>query len=282
MLAQSILNGLVSGWIYILVGLGLTVVLSVTNIVQLAHGEIYMLGAYVMYFLFVSAGMNYLVSVAVSAVIIGIIGILLERVFFRPFRKQTERSLIIALGLVLVLQALAAVSFGAQQKAIPSPFTGVINVFGLALSTQRLVVIIAGMVLVLALFLFIRYTKWGQAMLAISQDIDQAALLGISVDRVSAIAMGLGCLMAGAAGALVGSMFGLSPTMGDFALMKGIAVIVIGGLGSIPGAIIGGLILGMVDGVLPSFMTVHMADIIGFSLIIIFLLVRPRGILGHE
>lgn len=119
-------------------------------------------------------------------------------------------------------------------------------------------------------------------MLAISQDIDQAALLGISVDRVSAIAMGLGCLMAGAAGALVGSMFGLSPTMGDFALMKGIAVIVIGGLGSIPGAIIGGLILGMVDGVLPSFMTVHMADIIGFSLIIIFLLVRPRGILGHE
>ena len=119
-------------------------------------------------------------------------------------------------------------------------------------------------------------------MVAISQDPDQAALLGISVDRVSAVAMGLGCLMAGVAGAFVGTMFSLTTTMGSFAIMKGIAVIIIGGLGSIPGAVIGGLILGLIDGVVPNFMTIHMANIFGFLLIIAFLLLRPRGIMGHE
>jgi branched-chain amino acid transport system permease protein len=282
MLAQSILNGLMSGWIYILVGLGLTVVMSITGIVQLAHGEIYMLGAYAMYYIFVAAGINFFVSVALSGILTGLIGVFLERFLFRPFRGNLPRALIISLGLVLVLQALASVSFGAEQKAIYSPFSEILEVFRTTISLERLIVIITSIALVTALVIFIQRSKWGQAMVAISQNLDLAALMGINVNRVSAIAMGLGCALAGIAGAFVGTMFSLSPTMGSFAIMKGIAVIIMGGLGSIPGAVIGGLILGMIDGVVPNFLTIHMANIIGFVLIIAFLILRPRGIMGHE
>ena len=138
------------------------------------------------------------------------------------------------------------------------------------------------MVLLVALFLFIKYSKRGQAMLAISQDRDGAALQGINIDFVSALAMFLGCGLAAVAGGLIGSLFSISPTMGSFALMKGIACIILGGLGSLPGAVLGGFILGLVDGILPSFTTTHVAGLVGFATIIVILFFRPQGIWGHE
>ena len=135
----------------------------------------------------------------------------------------------------------------------------------------------------MALFLFIKLTRTGQAMLAISQEREGAALQGMNIDRVSATAMFLGCGLAAVAGGFIGSLFSISPTMGSFALMKGIAVIILGGLGSIPGAVVGGLILGLVDGVLPAFTTTHIAGLVGFAAIIIILIFRPQGIVGgHE
>ena len=145
-----------------------------------------------------------------------------------------------------------------------------------------MVIIIAAFVLIAALFLFIRFTKNGQAMLAVSQDRDGAALQGISVDRLSAIAMFVGCGLAGIAGALVGSLFSLSPTMGGNVLMKGIAVIILGGLGSIPGTVVGGLIIGLLDGLIPLFTTQYAASLIGFVIVILILLFRPQGLWGHE
>ena len=281
-LAQSILNGLMAGWIYILVALGLTLVLSIVGIVNLAHGEIYMLGAYGAYYFLVSAGLNFFLALIISALLVGLLGIALERFFFRPFRGQLERALIIALGLILVLQTTAIVSFGGITKVIASPFPGVVTVGGVTLSWERLMVILVGMVLVSVLILFIQRTKMGQAMLAVSQDLDAAALQGISVNRVSSIAMFLGCALAAAAGALMGAIFSLNPFMGGFALMKGIAVIVLGGLGSIPGAVIGGLIIGLIDGIVPPLLTSQMASMIGFVVIILILLFRPQGLMGHE
>lgn len=282
MLAQSLINALMAAWIYVLVALGLTLVLSIVGIVQLAHGEIYMLGAYFTYYLLVKFGFNFFVSIVASALIVGLLGILLYRFLFRPFTQQMNRAMIIALGLILLLQNIAKVSFGGQTKSIPSPFTGILVIFGGHLSVERLIAILVSVIFVSALLLFIQKAKAGQAMVAISEDRDVAALQGIKVDRISSLAMFLGCFMAAIAGSLMGAIFSLSPTMGGFALMKGIAVIILGGLGSIPGAIIGGLIIGLVDGLVPPLLNESMASMFGFIVIILILLFRPQGIMGHE
>jgi branched-chain amino acid transport system permease protein len=281
-LLQSILNGFSSAGIYVLVALGLTLVLSIMNIVQLSHGEIYMIGAYGVYYLGVTIGLNFLLALAISTLLVGGLGILLERLCFRPFRGQPERAMIVSIGLILILQNVVLSIAGGSPRKIESPFPGVMQIMGTSISWERLSIVVIGFALVAALFLFVRMTKTGQAMLAISQDRIGAALQGININRISAVAMFMGCALAAIAGALVGALFSILPTMGSFALMKGIAVIILGGLGSIPGAVVGGLIIGLIDGIMPALATTYVAGLIGFATIIIILLFRPQGIWGHE
>jgi branched-chain amino acid transport system permease protein len=248
----------------------------------MAQGEIYMIGAYGVFSLTVHLGLNYYLAFIISVLFVGGIGILLERVFFRPVRGQPERALIISIGLILVLQNIVLSIAGGNPHSYYSPFSGVLKIAGVSVSFDRVVIVIVGVILLLALFFFIRLTKTGQAMLAISQDREGSALQGINIDRLSAIAMFLGCAMAAIAGALIGALFSITPTMGSFALMKGIAVIVLGGLGSIPGAVVGGLIIGMIDGIMPVLTTPYLSNLIGFAAIIIIMIFRPQGIWGHE
>ena len=280
--AQSILNGLAAGWIYILVALGLTLVFGIMNIVQFAHGEIYMLGAYCSYFLIKFYGFSFWVALPLSAFLVGLLGIVLERFFFRPFRGRFEPSIIVAVGLMLLLQTIAVVGFGTDTKSMGGIIAGVLKVSGVTLSWDRLIAIFVGIILVAALFLLIKKTKTGQAMVAISQDIYAASLQGIDVNRISAFAMVVGCALAAIAGSLMGSIFSTSPFMGTSAITKGIAVIILGGLGSITGAVVGGLILGLIDGLVPPLLSSTMAGIVGFGVIIIVLILRPRGLFGHE
>ncbi len=282
-LAQSVMNGLMAGWIYILVALGLTMVLSILGVIQLAHGEIYMLGGYSAYYFCVGAGLHYLLALVTTTLLVGLLGPVIEKFLFRPFRGgEVNRAVIMAAALLMLLRTGAVVAFGGSTKVIPNPFPGVITIGMVILSVQRSIAIFLSIVLVSALFLFIQRTKIGQAMVAVSQDADTAALQGINVDRISSLAMFLGSALAAAAGALIGVIFGLTPFMGDFALMKGIEVIVLGGLGSIPGAVIGGLILGLIDGLVPPLLSTHMASVIGLVGVILILLFKPEGILGHE
>jgi branched-chain amino acid transport system permease protein len=279
---QSIANGLVLGWMYVLVALGLTIVFSIMRIVQFAHGEIYMLGAYCVYYVGVVLGLNVFESLIISAGALGLVGIALERFFFRRFRGQVESSIIVAIALILLLQTIAAVSFGTQNKWVPGTIAGVMVAGSIQLPWQRLLAMMVGIILTLLLFLFIRKTKVGQAMVAISQNLEGAALQGMNIDRISALSMSIGCAMAAVAGALMGSLFQVYPSMGSFAMAKGIAVIILGGLGSIAGAVIGGLIIGLIDGIVPFFADATSASIIGFILIILILIIRPRGLLGQE
>lgn len=279
---QSILNGLTSGWIYVLLAVGLTLVFGIMNIVQFAHGEIYMLGAYCSYFLIKSCGLNFWEALPISAIVIGSLGIILERFFFRPFRNKFEPSIIVAIGLMLALQTIAVVGFGTDTKTMPSIIPGVLRVGGITLSWDRLLAIFTGIVLISALFLLIQKTKIGQAMVAVSQDTYAASLQGIDVNRVSVVAMVLGCALASIAGSLMGSIFTTNPYMGTLAITKGIAVIIMGGLGSIPGAVVGGLILGLIDGIVPPLLNTNIANIFGFVAILVILLFRPRGLFGHE
>ena len=280
-IAQSIVNGLMSGAIYVLIALGLTLVLSITGIVQLAHGEIYMLGAYGAYYFCTVLGLHYILSVLISTVLVGCFGIVLERVFYRPFRYgEFWPTVIMATGIMLALQTLATVSFGSTTKVVSTPFAGIFKVGGVSISEERVIIIGVSIVLVVACFLFIWKTKMGQAMLAVSQNLQSAALQGINANRVSAVAMFLGCGLASVAGALMGAIFTLSPSMGGFALMKGIAVIILGGMGSITGAVVGGVIIGLIDGIVPLLLDVHMANLISFAVIILVLVFRPTGIMG--
>lgn len=265
-----------------LVALGLTLVFGIMRIVQFAHGEIYMLGAHAVYYSSVTLGINILASFAISAVALSFLGILLERFLFRKFRGQIEQSIIVAIGLIVLFQTTAVVAFGSNEKNIPRFLTGVLTVGSIRIAWDRLLAVAIGAGFMFGLHLFIRGTKVGQAMVATAQDIDAAALQGINVNRISAITMAIGCALAAIAGGLMGSLFSLDPFMGSFAISKGLAVIILGGLGSIGGAVVGGLILGLIDGVVSIYSSITVANIVGFGCIILVLIIKPKGLLGQE
>ncbi len=279
-LVQGISNGLVTGFMYVLVALGLTLVFSIMRIIQFAHGEIYMLGAYAVFFANVSLGLNYFVSLILAAVVMGIAGIIIERLVFRPFRGNVEKSIIVAIGLIILLQTIASANFGSQERHIPDIVSGVLNAGFLKMSWNRVITVAIGVILTIAMFLFIQRTRTGQAMLAISQDLDGAALMGVNVNRISALTLAVGCALAAISGGLMGTIFKVNATMGSFAMAQGIAVIILGGLGSIPGALVGGIILGLISGIVPIYLSTNIASIIGFIIIVIILFVRPHGLFG--
>jgi branched-chain amino acid transport system permease protein len=210
------------------------------------------------------------------------LGVLLERFMFRSIRGDMEPAVLACIGLSLLFQTLAVIAFGTYLKYIPSIFPGVLKLGGLRLSKDRLLVMAIALTFTLALILVVNKTKVGKAMLAISHDPDAAALQGINVNRISSLTMGIGCALAAIAGGLMGSLLQLAPYMGTFAMTKGIAVIILGGIGSVPGAVIGGFLLGLVDGLVPLFTSATVAAIVGFSVIVLILLIKPKGLLGHD
>lgn len=282
LLLQSVLNGLMAASIYILVALGLTLLMGIMGIVQFAHGEIYMFGGYLTYGFCTLLGVPFVAAMIISAILMGAGGILIEKGFYRPFRFSTDflPPMIMATALMLALQNTAIIMFGMNVRVVSSPFSGVLKFAGISLSWERLTVIIIAFVLVVGLFVLLRKTKIGQAMVAMSQSLQGAALQGISSDRISSVGMFIGCALAAVAGSLMGAIFSLSPTMGTFALMKGIAVMILGGMGSLTGTVIGGLTIGLIEGIGGSFVGPTSASLITFVVIILILVFRPQGIMG--
>jgi branched-chain amino acid transport system permease protein len=285
MLGQAILNGLSAACVYVLIALGLALIFSIMRILQFAHGEIYMLGAYVVYYLYSVAHMNYFMSLIIAGIGLAIFGIILERVMFRRLRgANMDIGLLAAIGLSLILQQAGVLLFSSYNKWISTPsfLQGVVHLGGADISKLRLTIAIIGVVLVAALVLVIRLTKIGRAMVATSQDADSAALQGINVNRISSFVMAVGCGLGAIAGGLMGTLLALTPFMGASALIKAIAIIILGGIGSIPGAIIGSLIIGLIDGVMPLYTNSTIAAILSFFIVILVLLIKPTGLLGHD
>lgn len=276
------MNGFSAGWIYVLVALGLTLVFGIMRTVQFAHGEVYMLGSHAIFFACVVLGINIIGAFGIAVVALFILGMLMERLLFRRFRGQIEPSIIVAIGLILLFQTTAVVTFGADEKHIPRFIQGVLVIGGLRIAWDRVLSVIVGAGIMLALYAFIKGTKMGQAMIAASQDMDAATLQGVNVNRISSVSMGIGSALAAVAGGIMGSIFTVEPFMGSFAITKGLAVIILGGLGSIGGAVIGGLILGLVDGVVSLYSSSTMASIVGFALIVLILIVKPSGLMGGD
>jgi branched-chain amino acid transport system permease protein len=268
---------------YIVVALGFALLLSIMGILNFAHGAIYMVGGFVCYQLTIEWGVNQWLSLLISALIMGLFGLFLERFFFRPFQGgDGTRTIFVTLALIVILEGLANVTMGGYKRSIPALVPDILQYGYISVSWQKVITFAIGSVLLAVLILFIRKAKTGQQMLAISQDTVGAALQGIKIHRVSAFAVSVGCALAAVAGSLLGSILSLSPYMGDTMLVKSIEIVVLGGIGSIGGVLVAGFILGSIDAALPIFISGHATDAIALGLIILILLFRPRGLFGHE
>jgi len=281
-LGQIIVNGAISSITYILIALGITIIFSIMKIVQFAHGQVYMLGGFAIYILFEQAGINYIPALLLTILIVGLMGIPMEWLLFRPLRGQESASLIVSLGLALFLEGSALLTFGGLDKGVHSPFPdGVIRFFGIAIPEERLIISAVCVALISVTIFVIKRLKVGQAMRAVAQDREAAMLQGINVDRICSLGFAMGSALAGAAGGLLVPVLWINPFVGLPVVIKAFVVMILGGLGSIPGCIVGGIILGFIE----SFGYTLLGGITGlvsFAAVILLLIFKPQGIMGHD
>jgi branched-chain amino acid transport system permease protein len=279
---QGLVNGLALGWLYVLMALGLTLIFGIMHIMQFAHGEIYMLGAYVVFYLTSSLGLPLLAATGLSMLCMAAIGILLERSVFRPLKGDWMAAVVAATGLTLIMQSGAVAAFGLYERSIPGLAEGSLSIMGSMVPKDRLAAVAVAIVLSVLLYGFLKATRYGQAMVASAQSPEGAILQGIAPNRMAGLAMAIGCALAASGGALAGSLFELSPFMGGLPLVKGLTIIVLGGMGSMPGALVGGMILGLVDGVVPVLLGQAWASMGPLFLVVLILIIKPTGLFGHE
>ena len=278
---QSAVIGLSIGSIYILMALGLTLMFGMMHIINFAHGAVYMLGAFVIYYVFFQWGAPYFTAFVAAMLLLGVFGYLVERGIYRPIKGGIEPTLVALLAVSTFLEAAGYPVFGQLDKHVPPVFEGTRNILGVMLSNERLMIIPIAAALVAGLYLFIKKTKIGAAMRAIEQDKEAAALQGVNVNFINGLAFAIGFALAAASGALIAPVFKLDPMMGGQPLLKAFIIIILGGLGSIPGAILGGLMLGLIDSTVATALGAEPAFLLSFVFIILLLLFRPAGLFGH-
>lgn len=279
---QAIVISISLGWLYVLMALGMTLMLSIMGILQLAHGEIYMMGAFLTYYL-TRQHMGVYLAMVISMLVMALVGLVLERVLFRarPNRDVVLSSIVVSTGLTLILTSAAVVGFGIYRKALPLLIVGSFKIRGMGIPGDRMLAIGFSVAAVLLLYTFLKRTRLGLAMVASAQNREGSFLKGINPNHMSMAAMAIACALAALAGTLTGSILQLQPYMGSTPMINGLVTIVLGGLGSIPGAVIGGMMLGLISGIVPQYGAAP-AAIAPLVIVIVFLLFRPKGILGHE
>lgn len=281
---QHLVNGTVLGGTYALLGIGLTLIFGVMRVVNFAHGELYAFGAFMAYGLVALLGLDFFVSLFLAALLGTALGAVIERVLLRPLRGADIDSVMLAMiGAALVLQNANMWAWGGVAKLVPSPFLGTPLVFGpVSVLPLRLFVLGVACALLLAFWILLDRTRAGIAMRATFQDPETAALMGVRVSWVSTATFAIGSGLAAAAGALLGPVFMVSPTMGDLVGLKAFAIVILGGLGNLPGAVIGGFALGYVEEFGGGFVSTEYRDAFGFLLIILVLAIRPQGLIAAK
>jgi branched-chain amino acid transport system permease protein len=278
-LVQTASDGLMVGGLYAGVALGITLVFGLVGMLNFAHGQMVMLGAYVAFFATV-AGLGFWVGLGLAMVAMALFGALLERTIFRRTLSDPMMGLTVSLGLIMIIENLAAAWFTADPRFMEPPLSGELRLGPLVLSAQRLLVMALTTVLIGGFYLFLKATTLGKAIRAMAQNRQGAALVGVKVTRVSAVIFAIGSGLAGAAGALYGSLFAISPFMGNAPLMKGFILAAFGGLGSVPGAIVAGCLLGLAESFGSRYLSASFRDGYGFVVLILTLLLMPNGLFG--
>lgn len=281
--AQMAITGITLGLIYGLIAIGLTLIFGVMRIIQYAHGEIYMLGAYFLYYWFDVFHLPYWLGLILSAVVIFFFGVGLQLLLFRPLHgKEMLYSLAVSLALIFIISSAGLIAFGAVVRGISSFVSGQIRIAGAELTYERLIIALISLALILGLWFLLQKTKIGIAMRAVAEDPETSSLQGINNRRVHYIAFGLGSSLAAIAGCLMGTLMFIVPTMGFTATIKAFMIVIMGGLGSVLGALIGGFIIGFIDSFLTTLASSELAYIMGFVTIFIILVFKPSGLFGQE
>ena len=282
-----LINGISLGSVYAIIALGYTMVYGIARMLNFAHGDIIMVGGFTVFTIVTTMGGSPVVGILASVVVCTVLGVTIERVAYRPLRDASPLAVLItAIGVSYLLQNVALLIFGSNARQ----FTSVITVPALKLaggklsiSSVTIVTILSCIVIMAALMTFINKTKMGQAMLAVSEDRGAATLMGINVNRTISVTFAIGSALAAVAGVLLCSAYpSLSPYTGSMPGIKAFVAAVFGGIGSIPGAFIGGILLGIIDNLAKAYIFSQLSDAIVFSVLIIVLLVRPTGILGKK
>jgi len=285
------INGLVIGLIYALIASGLTLVFSVLKVVNFGHGSLYMLGGYASYYLITGLHLPPLLGVVGAMVALFLFGVIFERLVIAPMytdkvERKDEYAIIVTFGLTILLTNLGLVVFGPFAKSPPPFMSGALIAGPLILPYDRLIAAAVAVVLLVGLALFMKRTALGQALDAVSQSRESAAVIGIDPQRMYTVAFGLGAALAGGAGALIAPIFALSPSMGELPAVQAFIIIVLGGMGSIGGSVVGGILLGLVQGLGVGYLpdpnrALAYTQAFGALLLILTLLVRPTGLFGR-
>jgi len=275
-------NGAFISSVYALMAMGLTLIFGVMQIADFAQGALYMLGAYVSFYLTNRAGLSYFLSLPVAMLAIAGIAVLNNLAVYRPLRQAGgATTFVAALGILLILQNAALWSFGADYRLIRSPFgDGKVTLLGAVVTYQQLFIVAVTAALVLIVWLFLHRTKVGKGLRAMSQNRDAAALMGINPNRIDLVTFAIAGALAGAAGALVSPTRAFDPHIGAIAILKSFAIVIFGGMGSLSGAVLGSFIVGLAETMTAAYLAAEYSDLIAFVLMVLVLFVRPQGLRG--
>jgi len=278
---QQVINGLAIGGVYVLIALGLTTVFGILGIAHFAHGSVSMFGGYLTYFLATAQGFPLVLAILAALAVGLLLGALIELLAYRPVRKASHiNAFIVALGLTMMVEGINLELFGHEQVVIPTDLSNVIEIGGVTIPELRLYVILAALLLIAAMTVFVEKTKTGQAIRAVAENRDAAILMGVNVKTIPIIVFSISTALGVCAGVMVGSLFAIAPGIGEWLVVKGFAVLILGGLGSIPGAVVGGLVLGVTEALAAGFVSSAYKDVIAFVVMIAVLLFRPQGLMG--
>jgi branched-chain amino acid transport system permease protein len=263
--------------------LGLTLIFAIMGVLNFAHGQMYVLGGFVMYFVYTVLGLGHLAGFAAAIATLVVVGLIFERFFFRRavrMAAREESTMLLAAGTALLLESLILVMFGEKQRGMPPMVSGVYKVFGVYIPAGRAAVFLIALIAVVAFILFMQYTKPGRALRAIAQDKEVSALQGVNIERYSALGFALGAGLAGLAGALLVSVFAVNSGLGTSVSIKAFIMVMLGGAGVVSGAIIGAFVLGFAEALGYAYMPGSTTYLVIFAALILFLVVRPQGIMG--
>ncbi|NLK51005.1 MAG: branched-chain amino acid ABC transporter permease [Syntrophomonadaceae bacterium] len=282
---QQLVNGLALGSIYALIAIGYTMVYGIVQLINFAHGDIYMIGAFVGFFAVVKYGLPFLPTLLLAMLVCSVLGVIIEKIAYRPLRNSPRiTALITAIGVSLFLENVVRWRLGPDPRPFPELFSvKVFSLGGVQVSNVQLLIFGVALVLIVILQFIIYRTRIGKAMRAVSQDQDAARLMGINVDRTISVTFAIGSALAAAAGILVGIAYPrIDPYMGILPGLKAFVAAVLGGIGIIPGAMLGGLVMGVAELMVVGFWSSDYRDAIAFAILIIILLIKPTGILGKN
>ena len=282
-LLQHLVNALILGGTYALLGIGLTLIFGIMRVVNFTHGELYAFGAYAVFALVMPLGLNFFLGVVVAVVGGILVGAAIELLLLRPMRgADIDTTMLVMIGAWIVMQNATQLIWGGVAKSVNTPFPDAPLIIGpVSLSWLRIFVLVMALLLIVSTYFLINRTKLGKAMRATFQDPDTAALMGVNVGRIYTATFAIGSALAAAAGALLGPVFLVFPTMGDLASLKAFAIVILGGLGNITGATIGGFILAFAEELGAGYISSGYRDAMGFLIIILVLLFRPTGLFAR-